>query len=248
MIRIFTAFSGYDSQCMALEKAGIAYDLVGWSEIDKYAIAAHDAIFPQYKDRNFGDITQIDWHNVPDFDLFTYSSPCQDFSKAGKMRGGQEGSGTRSSLLWHCREAIEVKRPKYAILENVEQLVSFKFFPVFREWEQTLASFGYNNYWKVVGATDSGIPQNRRRVFLVSILDHSQYFNFPKPVARVRELDEFLEDDTRIDGKYFVDKAKIPLLDESDETQKAGGNRSERKEADLHRRHPSLFAEGGLLL
>lgn len=90
MIRIFTAFSGYDSQCMALEKAGIDYDLVGWSEIDRYAIAAHDAIFPQFKDRNYGDICEIDWNAVPDFDLFTYSSPCQDFSKAGKMRGGRK--------------------------------------------------------------------------------------------------------------------------------------------------------------
>ena len=87
-IRVFTAFSGYDSQCMALERAGIQYDLVGWSEIDKYAIQAHNAIFPQYQDRNYGDITKIDWGKVPDFDLFTYSSPCQDFSRAGHMRGG----------------------------------------------------------------------------------------------------------------------------------------------------------------
>lgn len=89
-IRVFTAFSGYDSQCMALEKAGIEYDLVGWSEIDKWAIVAHNAVFPQYAERNFGDITKIDWNKVPDFDLFTYSSPCQDFSKAGKMRGGKK--------------------------------------------------------------------------------------------------------------------------------------------------------------
>lgn len=93
MIRVFTAFSGYDSQCMALERAGIEYDLVGWSEIDKYAILAHDAVFPQFKGRNYGDITKIDWNSVPDFDLFTYSSPCQDFSKAGRMRGGRRIAG-----------------------------------------------------------------------------------------------------------------------------------------------------------
>lgn len=79
-LRVFTAFSGYDSQCMALDRAGIDYELVGWSEIDKYAIAAHNAVYPQYADRNFGDISEIDWAQVPDFDLFTYSSPCQDFS------------------------------------------------------------------------------------------------------------------------------------------------------------------------
>lgn len=86
-IRVFTAFSGYDSQCMALERAGVDYDLVGWSEIDPHAIKAHDAVFPQYSARNYGDITGIDWTSVPDFDMFTYSSPCQDFSKAGLLRG-----------------------------------------------------------------------------------------------------------------------------------------------------------------
>ena len=88
MLRVFTAFSGYDSQCMALDHIGINYDLVGWSEIDKFAIEAHNKFFPQYKDRNLGDISKIEWDNVPDFDLFTYSSPCQDFSRAGLMRGG----------------------------------------------------------------------------------------------------------------------------------------------------------------
>ena len=82
IIKVFTAFSGYDSQMMALNrvaerhKGEIDFELVGWSEIDKYAIKAHDLIFPQYKDRNYGDISQIDWNKVPDFDLFTYSSPC----------------------------------------------------------------------------------------------------------------------------------------------------------------------------
>lgn len=89
MLRVFTAFSGYDSQCMALDQIGINYDLVGWSEIDKFAIKAHNRFFPQYKDRNLGDISKIEWDNVPDFDLFTYSSPCQDFSRAGLMRGGR---------------------------------------------------------------------------------------------------------------------------------------------------------------
>lgn len=110
-IRVFTAFSGYDSQCLALERLkqnfpDFDYELVGWSEIDKYAIQAHNALFPQWADRNYGDISKIDWNEVPDFDLFTYSSPCQDFSNAGLQRGGEEGSGTRSSLLWECRRSF----------------------------------------------------------------------------------------------------------------------------------------------
>lgn len=80
-IRVFTAFSGYDSQCLALDALkrdfpDFDYELVGWSEIDKYAIQAHNALYPQWADRNYGDISKIDWSQVPDFDLFTYSSPC----------------------------------------------------------------------------------------------------------------------------------------------------------------------------
>ena len=93
-LRVFTSFSGYDSQCMALDRLGIYYELTGWSEIDRYAIQAHNAVYPQWSDRNYGDICNIDWKDVPDFDLFTYSSPCQDFSAAGLQRGGQKGSGT----------------------------------------------------------------------------------------------------------------------------------------------------------
>lgn len=247
-IKVFTAFSGYDSQCMALEKAGIKYDLVGWSEIDKWAIQAHNAVFPQFKDRNYGDITKIDWNDVPDFDLFTYSSPCQDFSKAGQMRGGQENSGTRSSLLWVCREAIRIKRPKYCILENVENLVSERFYPLFRKWEQVLAGFGYNNVWQIVNAMDCGIPQNRRRVFLVSILDENQYFEFPKPVENVTDLDLILEDDDQVDEKYYIPRERITLIDENDKTQDSELCGSERKETDWGVRHCTIPAQGKLFL
>ena len=93
-LRVFTAFSGYDSQCLALDRLKetfpeLEYELVGWSEIDKYAIQAHNALYPQWADRNYGDISKIDWNQVPDFDLFTYSSPCQDFSVAGLPKGNR---------------------------------------------------------------------------------------------------------------------------------------------------------------
>ena len=126
-LKVFTAFTGYDSQCMALDRMKINYELVGWSEIDKYAIMAHNAIYPQYKDRNFGDISKIDWENVPDFDLFTYSFPCTDISSAGQQKGLEEGSGTRSGLLWECKKAIELKRPKYLLMENVKALTQKSF-------------------------------------------------------------------------------------------------------------------------
>jgi len=209
-IRVFTAFSGYDSQCMALDSIGADYELVGWSEIEKNAIKAHNAIYPQWADRNYGDIAQIDWARVPDFDLFTYSSPCQDFSLAGDMRGGQEGSGTRSSLLWECRRAILAKRPKYLVFENVKNLVSDKFLPVFKLWEQELASYGYLNYWKVLNAVDANVPQNRERVFMVSILDETQYFDFPAPVECTNRLASILEHN--VDERYYLPQDKIDAM------------------------------------
>lgn len=162
-LRVFTAFSGYDSQCMALDRAGIDYELVGWSEIDKYAIASHNAVYPQYTGCNYGDISKIDWAQVPDFDLFTYSSPCQDFSAAGLQRGGTKGSGTRSSLLWECERAIAAKRPKYLLFENVAALVSQKFIRLFNEWQLLLERMGYTNFTQVLNAKDYGVPQNRER-------------------------------------------------------------------------------------
>lgn len=204
-LKVFTAFSGYDSQCMALDRLGINYELVGWSEIDKYAIQAHNAIYPQWANRNFGDISKIDWNDVPDFDLFTYSFPCQDISSAGQQRGLEEGSGTRSGLLWECKKAIEAKRPRYLLMENVKALVSKKFKPVFHKWMTYLDSLGYSSYAKVLNAKDFGIPQNRERIFVVSILGDEVY-SFPQPFELNVKLKDILEN--VVDECYYIsDKA-----------------------------------------
>lgn len=201
-LRVFTAFSGYDSQCMALDRLGVPYVLIGWSEIDKYAIQAHNAVYPQWADRNFGDISKIDWSQVPDIDLFTMSSPCQDFSIAGLQKGGDEGSGTRSSLLWECRKAILAKKPRYILFENVKALVSKKFLPSFRKWQDELASYGYTNFTKVLNAKNYGVPQNRERVFMVSILDEDASFHFPEPFPLERRLKDILEEN--VDERYYL--------------------------------------------
>ena len=110
-LRLFSAFSGYDSVLMALLRLCVVYKwlkvkLVGWCDIDPYAIACHNVNFPEHSNRNYGDISKIDWDSVEDFDLFSTTSPCQDYSYAGKRMGGAEGSGTRSALLWECEKAI----------------------------------------------------------------------------------------------------------------------------------------------
>lgn len=205
-LRVFTSFSGYDSQMLALERMGIPYECVGWSEIDKYAIQAHDALFPDDKGKNYGDISKINWEEVPDFDLFTYSSPCQDFSNAGLQRGGEEGSGTRSSLLWECKRAISIKKPRYCLMENVKALVSKKFMPTFQLWLDWLSSQGYTNFWQVLNAKDYGIPQNRERVFVVSTLE-PMWYNFPQPFPLEIRLKDMLED--RVDEKYYIDQKRV---------------------------------------
>ena len=214
-IRVFTAFSGYDSQCMALDRLhqhnpDFTYELVGWAEIDKYAIQAHNAVYPQWAERNYGDISKIDWAQVPDFDLFTYSSPYQDFSQAGKQAGGTEGSGTRSSLLWECRRAILAKRPKYLLMENVAALVSSKFIRLFNAWQLELESYGYRNFAKVLNAKDYGVPQNRERIFMVSVLDETARYEFPDPMPLTIRLKDVLEKE--VEERYYLHDSKDKRL------------------------------------
>lgn len=205
-LRVVTLCSGYDSQLMAIRNLGIPYECVGWSEIDKYAIMAHDAVFPEIADRNLGDMTKIDWGKVPDFDLLFYSTPCTDFSNAGKQAGGEEGSGTRSSILWFTRNAIIEKRPKYLVMENVKALTSEKFRPLFLKWCDELTGYGYTNFSQVLNAKDYGIPQNRERIFVVSILGDA-WFTFPQPVELKLRLKDLLED--KVDKKYYLDQEKV---------------------------------------
>ena len=226
-LKVFTAFSGYDSQCMALDRLhrhnpDFNYELVGWAEIDKYAIAAHNAVYPQWAERNYGDISKIDWAQVPDFDLFTYSSPCQDFSQAGKQAGGTEGSGTRSSLLWECRRAILAKKPKYLLMENVAALVSQKFIRLFNAWQLELESYGYRNFAKVLNAKDYGVPQNRERIFMVSVLDEQARYEFPDPMPLPLRLKDVLE--PKVDERYYLSERMIAGYNAHKERHDAAGD------------------------
>lgn len=216
-LRVVTLCSGYDSQLMAIRNLGIPYICIGWSEIDKYAIKAHDAVFPEIADRNLGDMTKIDWSGVEDFDLLFYSTPCTDFSNAGKQAGGEEGSGTRSSILWYTRNAIIAKKPKYLVMENVKALVSGKFRDLFLKWCDELSGYGYTNFMQVLNAKDYGIPQNRERIFVVSILGDAWY-SFPQPRELKLCLKDMLED--KVDEKYYLDQDKVNKFIESLDDEK----------------------------
>ena len=162
------------------------------------------------KSNNLGDISKVETHDIPDHDLFTYSFPCTSVSVSGKQEGLAKGSGTESSLLWECQKVIEGIMPKYLLMENVKNLVSKKFKPFFDEWLEYLEDLGYTNYWQVLNSKDYGIPQNRERVFVVSILGHHEPYEFPEPIELELRLKDVLEDE--VNEKYYLDNDKANKL------------------------------------
>lgn len=212
MITINELFSGIGAQVAAFKRLQIPHEVVGISEIDKYAIQSYEAI--NGTTRNYGDISKIPFLDYAD--LWTYSSPCTDFSTAGKQQGiyNADGSLTRSGLLKHVERLLEISvalgnQPKYLLMENAKGLVSKKFKPDFLKWLDKLEQLGYNNYWQVLNAKDYGIPQNRERVFVVSIrkdVDTNGY-TFPVPVPLKKRLKDMLE--PVVDEKYYLNDEKV---------------------------------------
>ena len=207
-IRVFEAFSGYGSQSIALRNLGLPYEVVAISEIDKYAIQAYKAIHGEVN--NLGDISKINSKDIPQHDLFTYSFPCQDISLAGKQASFEEGSGTRSSLLWECKKIIESCRPKYLLMENVKNLISKKHKPNFDKWLLYLESLGYTNYWQILNSKDYGIPQSRERVFVISILGEHKPYKFPDKLTLEKNIFDFLE--SNIPDKYKMSSKCIEKI------------------------------------
>ena len=206
-ITVNELFSGIGAQRKAFERLGIPHEVVGISEIDKYAIQSYEAIFGET--RNYGDICttpRLDYA-----DLWTYSFPCVDISVAGNQKGISEG--TRSGLLYQVQRLLEVAKkegtlPKYLLLENVKNLVGKKFKSQFDNWLFYLDQLGYDTYWQVLNAKNYGIPQNRERVFAVSIRkDLNQTFEFPKAKVLTKRLADILEDE--VDEKYYISQEKV---------------------------------------
>lgn len=206
MIKLLSLFSGIGAFEKALERQGIEYQLVNYCEIDKYASKSYSLIHNVSEQMNLGDITKIDTLDMDDnVDFITYGFPCQDISLAGKQKGfEQNGEFTRSGLFFEALRIIEGTKPKVAICENVKNLTSKRFSKEFSIVLQSLEEAGYNNYWQVLNAKDYGIPQNRERVFIVSIrkdIDNGS-FEFPKPFELELRLKDMLED--QVDEKYYL--------------------------------------------
>ena len=221
-IKVIELFAGVGSQAMALRNIGIDYEVLGISEIDKFAIKSYEAIHGEV--HNFGDISKIE--KLPYCDLLTYSFPCQDLSIAGHQKGINKD--TRSGLLLEVeRLLLKAKEnrtlPKYLLLENVKNLVGKKFIKDFERWLSFLNSLGYYSNWEVLNAKDYGIPQNRERIFVVSSLENMHY-KFPKPVELKSKMKDLLEE--KVDGKYYLSEKYLKCF--SDMKNRNGFTRGER--------------------
>lgn len=198
-VRILELFGGIGACSKALERLGVNYEIADYVEIDKYAVKSFNAMHGTSFETQ--DITE--WDKDIDVDLIMHGSPCQDFSVAGRGAGGDEGSGTRSSLMYETIRIVEKLKPKYVIWENVKNLLSKKHRHNFDAYQETMKNLGYTNYYQVLNAKDYGIPQNRERVFTVSIRnDVHKGFVFPEPIPLEKKLKDMLEDE--VDENYFI--------------------------------------------
>ena len=207
MVRVLELFAGIGACSKALTRLGIEHEIVDAVEIDKYAIQSFNAIHGT----NFEpqDITQ--WDKDIKVDLIMHGSPCQDFSVAGLNKGGDKGSGTRSSLMYETLRIVEKLKPKYVIWENVKNLLSKKHRHNFDAYIEAMEKLGYHSQYQVLNAKDFGVPQNRERVFTVSIRnDLNVDFKFPEPQELKIRLKDVLE--PQVDEKYYLSDEQTKRL------------------------------------
>jgi len=220
MIKVFEMFSGYGGASFALKKAGVEFEVVGFSEIDKYAIQCYQQ---NHQGVNFGDCMKINPLDIPNFDLLTSGFPCQAFSVAGKGLGELD---TRGTLFNEIIRIAEVKQPKFMLLENVKGLTTKRHKATFEKILSELNRIGYCVNWKVLNSKEYGIPQNRERVFFIcyhkSLDNNSNFFDeidifekvmnfkFPEKEDLKIFLKDILEDE--VDEKYYLSEKQIESL------------------------------------
>lgn len=249
LLKVVTLFSGIGAQEAALKRLRIPFEIVGYSEIDKFAIQSYTAIWGEQP--ALGDITKIE--KLPKCDLMTYSFCCQDISVCGKQKGliDENGNQTRSGLLFEVERLLEVAKlnnelPKYLLLENVKNLVGKKFKPDFDRWLNKLDKLGYNTYWKVLNSKDFLIPQNRERVFAISIrkdIDIKGY-TFPEKKPLQKRLKDILEE--KVDEKYYLSNKCIQGFLKHNNNHEAKGTGFLWKPRDLNGNASCLRANGAL--
>lgn len=226
-IRLIELFAGIGSQAKALERLGANFEHYRICEFDKYAVASYNAVHGT--DFSTSDITKIKAEDLGIVDtdkycyIMTYSFPCQDLSLAGKQRGMGKGGGTRSGLLWEVERLLDECKelPQVLIMENVPQVIGTKNIEHFAKWQEKLESLGYKNKWQVLNAKDFGIPQNRERCFMVSILG-DYYYEFPKTMKLEKRLKDLLE--TEVEEKYYLSDKLVTYFENHSKECEENGN------------------------
>ena len=207
-IRVFEGFCGYGGAHYGLKRSGIDFEVVGFSEVDRFAIELYNLNFPNIK--NYGDITQLKVEDIDDFDLFCGGFPCQPFSTAGLGLGELDMRGT---LFYDIIRIVEHKKPKYILLENVKGLTSKKHKPTFDKIVSEFEGLGYRVYHKVLNTKDYGIPQNRERLWIFATLDKKFDSTFsiePSKIELKNKIKNFL--DKKIDENLYLSKKQIDRL------------------------------------
>ena len=215
-IRLIELFAGIGSQAKALSRLGVPVEHYRICEFDKYAVQSYNAIHGT--DFKPSDITKIHAEDLAVVDtdkyeyILTYSFPCQDLSLAGNQKGMVKGSGTRSGLLWEVERLLDemTERPQILLMENVPQVIAEKNVKDFAKWVEKLESLGYKCYWELLNAKDYGVPQNRNRCFMVSILGDYFYY-FPKGFPLNERLKDRLE--KNVDEKYYLSEDTVNSLE-----------------------------------
>ena len=215
-IRLIELFAGIGSQAKALKNLNVDFEHHFVCEIEPQVVKTYNVIHGT----NFEptDITKISANdlNITNTDLYTYiltySFPCQDLSLAGKGKGMEKGTGTRSSLLWEVERLLKEcnELPQILLMENVPMVHSSENIKDFEKWLLFLESLGYKNYWKDLNAKNYGIPQNRDRCYMISLLNSNCDYTFPQPIKLKLRLKDMLEE--KVDEKYFLSDKMIKYL------------------------------------
>ena len=211
-IRLIELFAGIGSQAKALTRLGADFEHYRICEFDKYAVTSYNAIHGT--DFTTSDITKISANDLGIVDtdkycyIMTYSFPCQDLSLAGKQKGMAKGENTRSGLLWEVERLLNecTELPQILLMENVTQVHGKKNKEHFDEWLAYLESKGYKNYWKDLNAKNFGIPQNRNRTYMISVLGE-YFYEFPEEFPLELRLKDMLEES--VDEKFYISNEKI---------------------------------------
>lgn len=226
-VRLIETFAGIGSQAAALRNLGVDFEHWKVIEIDKYAVASYNAVHGT--DFEPMDITKV---HAADLEIrerdkyiyiLCYSFPCQDLSLAGNMAGMSKNSNTRSGLLWEVERILDEceELPQVLLMENVPQVIGQRNIEDFKLWRRKLESLGYSCYVQLLNSKDYGIPQNRNRCFMVSILGE-YYYEFPHRIPLERKLKDMLEDD--VDEKYYLSDEMVNYFIANSEKQKEIGN------------------------